>query len=264
MISDLHWWTTEDDIRGWANEAGAEEELKELTFSEHKVNGKSKGSVIGYISNRTVLTVLRRQVYLEFSSPQATTAAKHKIDSLNDNQPSARKHSVVFTSATQNPFKTRPNDAPTGVRDQRPASGGTCNSGPRGDYGMNNQGFRGGRGGSFSRGGYNQNNHYNRNFSPPMGGYNSTSNQNMGFQGNMGMGGNYGGFNNRGGMMNNMRGGMGGIRGGRGGMNTMMPMGGGMGMGMGNMGMNPMMAGMGMGGTCDHSSKFGTPETDIL
>ena len=45
MISDLHWWTTEDDIRGWTNEVGAEEELKELTFSEHKVNGKSKGWV---------------------------------------------------------------------------------------------------------------------------------------------------------------------------------------------------------------------------
>ena len=45
MISDLHWWITEDDIRGWVNEAEAEDELKELTFSEHKVNGKSKGSV---------------------------------------------------------------------------------------------------------------------------------------------------------------------------------------------------------------------------
>ncbi len=45
MISDLHWWITEDDIRGWANEAGAEDELREITFSEHKVNGKSKGSV---------------------------------------------------------------------------------------------------------------------------------------------------------------------------------------------------------------------------
>jgi len=43
LISDLNWWTTEDDIRGWANQAGCEDELKEITFSEHKVNGKSKG-----------------------------------------------------------------------------------------------------------------------------------------------------------------------------------------------------------------------------
>lgn len=43
MISDLHWWITEDDIRGWVNQAGAEDDLKEVTFHEHKVNGKSKG-----------------------------------------------------------------------------------------------------------------------------------------------------------------------------------------------------------------------------
>jgi hypothetical protein len=43
MLSDLHWWITEDDIRGWVNQARAEDGLKEITFSEHKVNGKSKG-----------------------------------------------------------------------------------------------------------------------------------------------------------------------------------------------------------------------------
>jgi hypothetical protein len=43
LISDLHWWTTEDDVRGWANQADCEGELKDVTFSEHKVNGKSKG-----------------------------------------------------------------------------------------------------------------------------------------------------------------------------------------------------------------------------
>ena len=43
MLSDLHWWITEDDIRGWVNQAAAEDDLKEITFNEHKVNGKSKG-----------------------------------------------------------------------------------------------------------------------------------------------------------------------------------------------------------------------------
>jgi hypothetical protein len=43
LISELHWWNTDDDVRGWINQAQCEDELKEITFSEHKVNGKSKG-----------------------------------------------------------------------------------------------------------------------------------------------------------------------------------------------------------------------------
>jgi len=43
FISDLHWWITDDDIRGWANQSECEDELDDMTFSEHKVNGKSKG-----------------------------------------------------------------------------------------------------------------------------------------------------------------------------------------------------------------------------
>jgi len=43
FVSDLHWWTTDDDVRGWINAAECEDELKDITFSEHKVNGKSKG-----------------------------------------------------------------------------------------------------------------------------------------------------------------------------------------------------------------------------
>lgn len=46
FISELHWWSTDDDIRGWINQSECEEELKDITFSEHKVNGKSKGWVI--------------------------------------------------------------------------------------------------------------------------------------------------------------------------------------------------------------------------
>lgn len=43
IISDLQWWITDDDIRGWANHCRVEHTLQEITFSEHKVNGKCKG-----------------------------------------------------------------------------------------------------------------------------------------------------------------------------------------------------------------------------
>lgn len=43
MINDVNWWISEEDIRGWANQSGCEDELNEITFHEHKVNGKSKG-----------------------------------------------------------------------------------------------------------------------------------------------------------------------------------------------------------------------------
>ena len=61
-VKELSWWTTDDEIRGWAKESGCEDELKEVTFHEQKVNGKSKG-----------------EAYLLFDTPQASTAAKHKM-----------------------------------------------------------------------------------------------------------------------------------------------------------------------------------------
>lgn len=42
-VSELPWWITDDEIRGWANQSQCEDELVDITFSEHKVNGKSKG-----------------------------------------------------------------------------------------------------------------------------------------------------------------------------------------------------------------------------
>ena len=43
VVTDLNWWNTDDELRGWTKKAECEQELKDVTFSEHKVNGKSKG-----------------------------------------------------------------------------------------------------------------------------------------------------------------------------------------------------------------------------
>ncbi|KAI9041392.1 uncharacterized protein KD926_006968 [Aspergillus affinis] len=244
LISDLFWWTTDDDIRGWIREAECEDELKDVTFSEHKVNGKSKG-----------------QAFVEFTTLQASSATKHKIESYALAGQAGRKHTVNYTSPQPNPFRTLPKDAPMRKDNQaRSMSGGFNSSNQNMNFGMNNNmggggGFRGGRGGYNNRGGMGNNmgNYNNRNFQNPMGGFQNP--MGGGFPGNP-MGGmpNYG-FNNRGGMMGGgMRGGPGGMRGGRGGggmggpnmmgMPAMNPMGG-MGMNPMSGGMNPMMGGMG-------------------
>ncbi|KAF2757503.1 hypothetical protein EJ05DRAFT_476756 [Pseudovirgaria hyperparasitica] len=220
LIQELHWWSTEDDIRGWANQAECEDELKDITFNEHKVNGKSKG-----------------QVYVEMQTAQAATALKHKIESFGDGQQHVRKPIVTFNPPHINPYKTLPKDVPN-----------------RKDYKQDSRGggnFGAGRGGFQNRGGFNNNrgnmnnNFQSRNFTPPMG-MNQNFNNPMSFNNNMGAG-NFGGNFNRGGMMGGgMRGGMQNNR-GRGGMSGM-TMGAGMN-NMGGMGMNAMnMGGMPMGG----------------
>ncbi|RSH94085.1 hypothetical protein EHS25_006739 [Saitozyma podzolica] len=42
-ITDLHWWTTDMHLLEAANIAGVELRLHDISFAEHKVNGKSKG-----------------------------------------------------------------------------------------------------------------------------------------------------------------------------------------------------------------------------
>ncbi|TDZ31583.1 hypothetical protein C8035_v001508 [Colletotrichum spinosum] len=230
MISDLNWWNTDDDIRGWCRQAQCEDELKDITFSEHKVNGKSKG-----------------QVYVEFTSQQAATAAKHAIEATDGSQGIPKKHQVTYSNPTVNPFRTLPKDAPNRAgKEQGSRPGGSYNNqgAPMGEGGY--------RGGYRGRGGFNgprgggMNQNFNRNFSGGMGGgfNNNMSGGGGGFNNGMGGGSFGGGFQRGGGFGGGMRGGP-GMRGGRGGMNN--PMGG---MGMGPMGGMPMggMPNMGMMG----------------
>ncbi|KAI0975830.1 hypothetical protein F4678DRAFT_457183 [Xylaria arbuscula] len=239
LLSDLNWWTTDDDIRGWITYASCEDELKDITFSEHKVNGKSKG-----------------QAYIEFTSQQAATAAKHQIENAGTEgaQPGGKKHNVIYSSPNTNPFRTLPKDAPARGKDSSVSRGGASGNfndrgggnfrgrgnfnGPRGGF---NRNFTGGNmGGGGGGGGF----HNNNNMGGGGGGFGN--NMGSGGGGNFGFGnmagGGGGGFPFRGGMMgNNMGGGMrGGMRGGRGG-----GMGPGMNPGVGANMNNGMMGGMG-------------------
>ncbi|KAK4693468.1 hypothetical protein P7C71_g3935, partial [Lecanoromycetidae sp. Uapishka_2] len=230
FVSELHWWVNDDDVRGWANQSQCEDELLEITFSEHKVNGKSKG-----------------QSYILFKSPQAATAAKHKIESFGEGQQYTKKFTVSYTNPYTNPFKTLPKDGP--MRNNAPANNNRSNPGTYGGTGMSSQnigynnsgGYRGSRGGGYNnRGGLNNMGGYNRGGfqQPATGGFQGGM---SGFQGaNMGSMQPYGGYQNRGGMAGGMRAGPMGMRGGRGSMNGIMgmPMNG-MAMGtMGSMGMS--------------------------
>lgn len=181
-----------------------------------------------------------RQVYVEFATRQAATAAKHFVDKVGTEaeQPTAKKVSTSYWNPGVNPFRTLPKDAPARGKEQqpRPAQQGSYND--RGGYR--------GRGGMGGRGHMGQNN-FNRNYNNNNMGYNNMGGG--GFNGPMG-GGNFGGFNNRGNMMGGMRG-AGNMRGGRGG--NMMPMNP-MGMPMGMPGaMNMGMMGPGMPGTMNYN-----------
>ncbi|KAK9721867.1 hypothetical protein K7432_003096 [Basidiobolus ranarum] len=93
IIGELNWWIGEEDIRGVIGKSIEHSQLKDITFQEHKVNGKSKGVI-----------------YLEFSDVEAAKAAKECFETTNID---GKKCTVNFANAgVGNPFKILPKEPP--------------------------------------------------------------------------------------------------------------------------------------------------------
>ena len=80
-VSELHWWINDDDIRGWASQCQCEDELREITFSEHKVNGKSKGSVHYYHKSEVADITIDKPTFCSTHHRQQQQSGRRSIHS---------------------------------------------------------------------------------------------------------------------------------------------------------------------------------------